>query len=89
MAHPECRPEIVDMADAVASTTGILEYCRKSEAREFLIATELGILHRLQKENPGKRFHLASPVCDCANMKLNTLELFFTEKNLGDRLVFT
>ncbi len=74
VAHPECRPAVVAMADAVASTTGILKYCRESQAREFLIATECGLLHRLRRENPGKEFWSASPVADCPNMKLITLE---------------
>lgn len=74
VAHPECRPAVVDMAQAVASTTGILNYCRTSPASEFIIGTELGILHRLKKENPAKRFYPASPVADCSNMKLTTLE---------------
>ena len=74
VAHPECRPAVVEMADAVASTTGILRYCRETDAREFIIGTELGLLHRLRKENPEKVFHLASPISDCPNMKLTTLE---------------
>ncbi|MFH0911494.1 MAG: quinolinate synthase NadA [Planctomycetota bacterium] len=74
VVHPECRPAVVDMADHVGSTGGILRFCRESRAGEFIIGTELGLLYRLEKENPGKRFYLASPVCDCPNMKLTTLE---------------
>lgn len=73
VAHPECRPQVLDLADAVASTTGMLAYCAKSDAREFIIGTELGLLHRLKKDNPGKSFYLASPIADCPNMKLATL----------------
>ncbi len=72
--HPECRPDVVAMADHVGSTTGILNFCRDSSAREFIIATESGMLYRLEKENPGKAFHPASPILDCPNMKLATLE---------------
>jgi len=74
VVHPECSREVVEMADAVLSTSGMYSYCRRSEAKEFLIGTEMGILYRLRKENPGKKFHLASRVLICPNMKLTTLE---------------
>lgn len=74
IVHPECTAEVIAMADAVGSTSQILKYCRESDAGEFIIGTEIGLLHRLFKENPGKRFHPASPVSDCPNMKLTTLE---------------
>jgi len=74
VVHPECQPMVVEMADAVASTSGILHFCRESNAKEFIIGTELGILHRLRKENPLKRFYPVSPLADCPNMKLTTLE---------------
>jgi len=74
VVHPECRPEVVAMADAVLSTSGMYGYCRKSAAKEFIVGTEMGILYRLRKENPGKKFHLASRALICPNMKLTTLE---------------
>jgi quinolinate synthase len=74
VVHPECRPQVVAMADHVASTTGILRYCNESPAGQFLIGTEIGILHRLRRENPGKEFFPASEIADCPNMKLTTLE---------------
>jgi quinolinate synthase len=74
VVHPECHPDVVAMADAVLSTSGMYGFCRRSEAKEFIIGTEMGILYRLGKENPGKRFHLASPALICPNMKLTTLE---------------
>jgi quinolinate synthase len=74
VVHPECPPEVVAMADAVLSTAGMYAHCRRSEAKEFLIGTEMGILYRLRKENPGKTFHLASRALICPNMKLTTLE---------------
>lgn len=74
VVHPECRPAVVAMADAVDSTTGILRYCRESDAEEFLVGTEIGILHRLEKENPGKVFHALAPTMTCPNMKRNNLE---------------
>ncbi len=74
IVHPECRPEIIAEADAVGSTSQILRYCRETTASEIIVGTEIGILHRLEKENPGKTFYPASPIMDCPNMKLNTLE---------------
>ncbi len=74
VAHPECRPGLVQLADHVASTTGILRYCRESPAREFIIATEIGALHPLRKENPDKNFYPLTELADCPNMKLCSLE---------------
>jgi len=74
VVHPECRPEVTALADAVLSTAGMLAFCRKSPAREFIIGTEMGLLYRLRKENPDKVFHLASRALICPNMKLTTLE---------------
>ncbi len=73
LVHPECRPEVVELADGVYSTTGIAKAVRQSRAREFIIGTESGILHTLNKENPGKVFHLTDSLT-CPNMKANTLE---------------
>jgi quinolinate synthase len=74
LAHPECRPEVLDLADAVRSTSGMLEYARTSSAREFIIGTEKGILHTLRKENPGKSFFSPSPHLICPDMKRITLD---------------
>lgn len=74
LVHPECKPEIVALADAALSTGGMLSYVRDSDAREFIIGTECGILHRLRKENPGKTFYALDPVPTCKDMKLITLE---------------
>jgi len=69
VVHPECPPEVVDLADEVASTTGILKYVKNSSAQKFIIGTEMGLLHRLMKENPGKTFFILSPGLVCPNMK--------------------
>jgi quinolinate synthase len=74
VVHPECRPEVVAMADAVLSTAGMYSWCAKSPAKEFIIGTEMGILYKLRRDNPGKAFHLASRALVCPNMKLTTLE---------------
>ena len=74
VVHPECTPEVIALADKVASTSGILKYCHESDRNEFIIGTEIGILHRLKKENPGKTFIPVTELADCPNMKLNSLE---------------
>ncbi|MBI4664831.1 MAG: quinolinate synthase NadA [Nitrospinae bacterium] len=73
-AHPECAPEILDLADHVCSTSGMYAYAQKESARQFIICTESGILYRLRKENPEKEFILASEDLMCPNMKVTTLE---------------
>ena len=73
LVHPECRPEVVALADKVLSTAGMLKYAAQSDAREFIIGTELGLLHRLRKENPQKKFYPATAYAVCPNMKMNTL----------------
>ena len=74
VVHPECTPDVLALADHVASTTGILNYTKSSNSKEFVIGTEIGILHRMKKENPDKTFMPVTPLSDCPNMKLNTLE---------------
>jgi quinolinate synthase len=74
VVHPECRREVIELADQAASTSGMARYCLQSDAREFIVGTEPGLLHRLRKENPGKQFYPATELADCPNMKLNTLE---------------
>ena len=74
LVHPECRPEIVAMADRSLSTGGMLRFVKESAATEFIIGTEYGILHRMRAENPGKIFHTLTPVPSCVNMKRITLE---------------
>ncbi len=72
--HPECTRDVIELADHVGSTSQMLKYCGQTDAREFIVGTETGIIHRLEKENPGKVFYAASVRADCPNMKLNTLE---------------
>ncbi len=87
LAHPECEEVILTMADYIGSTTGLLKYATKSPEAEFIVATESGILHQMQKDNPGKLFIPAPPnnqcACnDCPHMKRNTLEkLYLCMKN--------
>lgn len=72
--HPECQPEVVREADYVGGTSGILKFARETDAQSLIIGTEMGMLHRLKKENPGKTFYLLSPRLICVNMKKTTLE---------------
>lgn len=67
----------MDLADAILSTEGMVEYAKESPSEEFIIATEVGMLYKLQKENPGKKFYPASENATCQYMQMNTLEKAF------------
>lgn len=73
IAHPECNPEVLRLADAVCSTGGMFSYVRSSPKKEFIIGTENGMLFGLKKENPDKKFYMPTTHLVCANMKLTTL----------------
>ncbi len=72
--HPECRPEIVEMADFVGSTSEIIDFVSSSPREKFIIGTEMGVLHPIQKRSPNKRLYLLSQGLVCPNMKKTTLE---------------
>ncbi len=74
MAHPECSYDIVSLANEVLSTGGMLRFAHESRNREFIVGTEIGLLHRLRRENPDKVFYAASEAAVCPNMKKITLE---------------
>lgn len=74
MVHPECRLEVIQLADAVVSTSGMVKYAADTDADEFIVGTEAGMVYRLEKDNPGKKFYPASPLATCPNMKRITLE---------------
>jgi quinolinate synthase len=84
LVHPECPPAVVAAADFAGSTAQILEYAGKSDCMEFIIGTEEGLLHRLNKLNPEKRFWLLSPRLFCPNMKKTSLDdvLYSLENNV-------
>ena len=73
LVHPECRPEVIDIADHVFSTNGMVNYAKKSDVKEFIIGTEKELCYRLKKENPDKKFFPIKTAI-CPNMKKITLE---------------
>lgn len=73
LVHPECKPEVVALSDYAGSTTGIMNYAKKSDAKEFIIGTENSIVSHLQLECPDKKFYPLSKDCICHNMKATTL----------------
>jgi quinolinate synthase len=74
VVHPECLPSVIEKADKVASTGGMMKFVKGSPSGEFIIGTEVGIIYRLQKENPEKKFYPATPLAVCPNMKRTTIE---------------
>jgi quinolinate synthase len=74
IVHPECRPEVINLADEVLSTSGMIGFARRTDAEVIIVGTEIGILHRLRKETPAKRFLPASERAVCPNMKKINLE---------------
>jgi len=74
MVHPECLPQVVGMADAVLSTSQMAKFAKESEATEFIVGTEIGLIYRLKNDNPGKEFYPASERAVCPNMKRTTEE---------------
>jgi len=78
VAHPECPQAVLDMADYVGSTSALIHWCAKSDAKEFIVMTESGVRFSLERQNPGKKFYfVANENCNCSEcpyMKLNTLE---------------
>ncbi len=82
IAHPECEDPVLEMADFIGSTSALLQYTIKSDAQSFIVATEVGIIHQMQKASPGKFFIPAPPNNNCAcnecpHMKRNTLEKLY------------
>lgn len=82
IAHPECEPSLLEKADYIGSTSGLLRYTQEHEATEFIVATEVGIIHQMQKKSPHKTFIPAPPTNTCAcnecpHMKRNTMEKLY------------
>ncbi|PLW97585.1 MAG: quinolinate synthase [Marinilabiliales bacterium] len=87
IAHPECNAPVLELADYIGSTTGMLKYTASSPSKKFIVATETGIIHQMQLQSPGKEFLVvpSDKTCscnDCPYMKLNTMEkLYLALKN--------
>ena len=74
LAHPECKQEVLDLADYIGSTSGIINYATENDNEEFIICTESGVGYELRTKNPNKKFYFAGTKHFCPNMKLNTVE---------------
>lgn len=81
LVHPECQPEIVEMADYVGSTKQIIDFAQQSSHSKFIIGTEMGVMYKLKKDNPEKTFYLLSTGLVCANMKKTTLKSIYDSLN--------
>ncbi len=87
LVHPECRPEVCNLADYIGSTRGIIEFVGNNPVKEYIIGTELGIFHPLKKNNPDKNFFPASKKMICRDMKLITLEkVLYSLQNLKPQI---
>jgi len=88
--HPECRPEVLALADEVLSTGGMIRFARQTEAEEIIVGTEVGIIHRLKKENPGKNFIPVSERAVCPNMKrINLDKILWSLEEMGPEVRVT
>ncbi len=94
LIHPECKKEVADLADRVGSTSDMIRFAKESDTKRFIVGTELGLIERLQRENPEKEFYSAGTVKICQNMKKITLDsvynsLFFNKYEivLPDRIM--
>jgi quinolinate synthase len=74
MAHPECRPEVLNLADVICSTSGMIRYARGSKSTSFIVGTEVGLIYPLKRANPGKKFYPASSRMVCKDMKKISIE---------------
>jgi len=74
MVHPECNPEVIDLADEILSTNGMMTFVRDSKEKKFIVGTEVGLIDRLKREYPDKEFYAAGSVKTCFNMKKITLQ---------------
>ncbi len=94
LVHPECRPEVTEIADYVGSTSGIINYAAESDADEFIISTEIGVFHELQRRNPDKKFYTVGNMQICPGMKkisldkvIGTLESEETQVEMDEELI--
>ena len=74
VAHPECNLDVLELADYIGSTKQLIEYVTESKDNEFIIGTEIGVIHEMEKRNPNKKFYILSDRLKCFDMKLTRLE---------------
>ena len=77
LVHPECKKEVLEEADYIGSTSGIIDFVTMDDSQEYIIGTEIGVLHELRKKNPEKKYYTVRKNVTCADMKLVTLEKVF------------
>ncbi len=87
LAHPECVADVLSLADYIGSTAGIIDYAAASDAEEFIIVTEQGVIYKLTEDNPNKRFYFPDPCPVCPDMKKNTLENILHVLATGDNAI--
>lgn len=87
LVHPECKPDVLALADFIGSTSEIIDFAGCDEAREYIIGTELGVLYELKEKNPEKTFYSAGPVLCCPNMKKVSLEKIIHVLETGENEV--
>lgn len=87
LVHPECKKDVIALADYTGSTSGIIDYVSTSTGKEFIIGTEIGVLYELQKKNPDKKFYTAGNVQVCPNMKKITLDKIINALDTGTATV--
>ncbi len=88
IVHPECRPDVTGIADAVLGTGGMIRFVKETEASEIIVGTESGMVHRLYKERPDLKYHVPAPGLICPNMKYTTPELVLSSlENMQHRIV--
>lgn len=87
LVHPECKADVLELADFIGSTSEIIDYASSCEAEEYIIGTELGVLYELKERNPGKKFYSAGAALCCPNMKKITLEKIVHVLETGENAV--
>ena len=87
LAHPECTKDVLEYADYIGSTAGIIEYAKNSDGKDFIICTEQGVIYKLKQDNPEKNFYFPSPCPICPDMKLITLEKIVKVLESGENAI--
>lgn len=87
LVHPECKMDVLEEADYIGSTLGIINYATNSDEKEFIICTEKGVIYELMQKNPDKKFYMASESFNCNDMKKITLEKIVHVLETGDHEV--